>query len=61
MFYLNFLKDKKKVPYICDTPKGENHCCIHEGPQTPSQKNIHLTPKQDDVILIGLKQDNNKI
>jgi len=25
MFYLNFLKDKYKTPYICGTPKGENH------------------------------------
>ena len=33
MFYLKFLKDKYKVSYICDTPKGENHYRIHEEPQ----------------------------
>jgi len=44
MFYLNFLKDKYKVPYIYDTPKDENNYRIHEEPQT-LQKNIHLTPK----------------
>jgi len=45
MFYFNFLKDKYKVPYICGTPKGENHYRIHEEPQITSQKNTHLTPK----------------
>ena len=30
MFYLNFLKDIYKVPYISGTSKGENHYCIHE-------------------------------
>ena len=38
MFYLNFLKDKYKVPYMCDTPKGENHYRIHEEPQTTLPK-----------------------
>jgi len=28
MFYLNFLKDKYNVPYICGTPKGENLCYL---------------------------------
>jgi len=32
MFYLYFLKDKYKVSYICDTPKGENDYRIHEEP-----------------------------
>ena len=32
MFYLYFLKDKYKVPYICDTPKGENDYRIYEEP-----------------------------
>ena len=44
-FYLNFLKDKYKVPYICDKPKGENHYRIDEEPQTTLPKNTHLTPK----------------
>jgi len=30
MFYLYFLKDKYKVPYIYGTPKGENDYRIHE-------------------------------
>jgi len=34
MFYLNFVKDKYNVPYICDTPEGENHYRMHEKPQT---------------------------
>jgi len=33
-FYLNFLKDEYKVPYICCTPKDESHYRIHEKPQT---------------------------
>jgi len=45
MFYLNFLKDKYKIPYICDTLKDENHYRIHEEPQPSSQKNTHLIPK----------------
>jgi len=45
MFYLNFLKDKYKVPYICGTSKDENHYHIHEKPQTTLPKNTHLTPK----------------
>jgi len=53
MFYLNFLKDKYKMPYICDTPKDENHYHIYEEPQTTLQKNTH-------PILIGLKQDNKR-
>jgi len=60
MFYLNFIKDKYKVPYICGTPKGENHYRVHEEPQTTLQKNTHLTPKARRPILIGLKQDNGK-
>jgi len=31
MFYLNFLRDKYKVSYICDTPKDENHYRIRGG------------------------------
>ena len=58
MFYLNFLNDKYKVPYICSTSKGENYYRIHEDPQITLQKNTHLTPKQEDPILIVLKQDN---
>ena len=38
MFYLNFLKDKYKVSYICDTSKGENHYHIHDEPQTTLPK-----------------------
>jgi len=38
MFYLNLLKDKYKVPYMCDTLKGENHYRIHEEPQTTLKK-----------------------
>jgi len=38
MFYLNFVKDKYKVPYIWGTTKGENHYHIHEEPQTTLQK-----------------------
>jgi len=45
MFYLHFLKDKYKVPCICNTLKDENHYRIHEDPQTTLQKNTHLTPK----------------
>jgi len=33
------------VPYICDTPKYENHYRIHEESQTTLPKNTHLTPK----------------
>jgi len=33
------------VSYICDTPKDENHYCIHKEPQTTLPKNTHLTPK----------------
>jgi hypothetical protein len=32
MFYLYFLKNKYKVPYIYGTPKGENDYRIHEEP-----------------------------
>jgi len=32
MFYLYFLKDNYKVPYICGTPKCENDYRIHEEP-----------------------------
>jgi len=31
------------VPYICGTPKSENHYHIHEEPQTTLLKNTHLT------------------
>jgi len=44
MFYLNFLKDKYKVSYICSTPKNENHYRIHEELQTTLPKKNHLTP-----------------
>ena len=42
MFYLNFLKDKYKVLYICGTPKSENHYCMHKEPQTTLSKK-HLS------------------
>jgi len=29
MFYLNFLRDKYKVTYVCGTPMDENHYRIH--------------------------------
>jgi len=45
MFYLNFLKDKYKVSYICDTPKCENHFRIHKEPQTTLKEKPHLKPK----------------
>ena len=45
MFYLNFLKDKYKVSYICCTPKCENHYRIREEPETTIPRNTHLTPK----------------
>jgi len=38
MFYLDFLKDKYKVSYICDTHKGENHYRIHKELQTTLTK-----------------------
>ena len=38
MLYLNFVKDKYKVSYICDTPKSENQYCIHEEIQTTLPK-----------------------
>jgi len=38
MFYLNLLKDKYKVLYVCDTPKGENNYHIHGEPQTSLPK-----------------------
>jgi len=38
MFYLNFLKDKYKVPYISGTPKDENHYRIYEEPQSTLPK-----------------------
>ena len=38
MFYLNFLKDKYKMLYICGTSKGENHYRIPEEPQTTLPK-----------------------
>jgi len=41
VFYLNILRDKYKVSYICDTPKDENHYRIHEEPQTILKKNTH--------------------
>jgi len=45
MFYLNFLKDKYKVSYICCTSKCENYYRIHEEHQTTISKSNHLTPK----------------
>jgi len=41
MFYLNFLKDKYKMSYICGTSKGKNH--VYEKPQTTLSKKSHLT------------------
>jgi hypothetical protein len=57
MFYLYFLKDKYKVPYICGTPIGGKDYRIHEEPPpntkskrkvektTVYMRNPHLTPK----------------
>ena len=48
-------------PYICDTPKGENHYRIHEEPQaTLPKKHSPNTKKQEDPIIISLKQDNRR-
>jgi len=53
MFYLKFLKDKYKVPYICGTSKDKNHYHIHEKPQTILPKTLPPNTKSDP-ILIGL-------
>ena len=45
MFYLNFSKDKYKVPYIYDTPKEKITTIYMRNLKPPSQKNTHLTPK----------------
>jgi len=46
IFYLKNLKDKYKVLYICDTPKGENHYRIHEELQTTLNSNRSKTRQQ---------------
>ena len=45
MFYLNFLKDKYKVLYICDTAKVKIITVYMRNRKPPSQKNTHLTQK----------------
>jgi len=61
MFYLNLLKDKYKMPYICNTLKDENHYRIQEESQTTLPKKYSPnTKKQEDPIIISLKQDNRR-
>jgi len=51
MFYLNFLKDKYKVSYICGS---ENHYHMYEEPQITLSKNTHLTPKANRPIYSNM-------
>jgi len=53
MFYLNFLKDKYNVSYICSTRKGKNHYRIHEEPQTTLPKKHPPNIKSKRTQLLG--------
>ena len=49
------------MPYICNTLKDENHYRIQEESQTTLPKKYSPnTKKQEDPIIISLKQDNRR-